>query len=223
MCGRFVLMSPGGLVAEHFLLPEEPELEPRYNIAPSRQIAAIRLAKDSSDRELVCLTWGLVPFWAKDRTIGYKMINAKCETVAEKPAFRAAFRDRRCLVPANGFFEWKRDSGRKQPYFIYVSEEGLLAFAGLWERWTAPGGDVLESCTILTTCANELVSSIHDRMPVILDPADYALWLDRTVKGPEPLMRLFKPYSAERMMKRAVTGRVNSPSNDDPSCIEALR
>jgi len=214
-------MSPGRLVAEHFLLTQEPELEPRYNIAPSQQVAAVRLAKDSNDRELVRVTWGLVPFWAKDRKIGYKMINAKCETVAQKPAFRAAFRDRRCLVPANGFFEWKRDSGRKQPYFIHLSGEGLVAFAGLWERWTAPEGDVLESCTILTTCANKLVSSIHDRMPVIVDPADFALWLDRSVKNAEQLTRLFEPYPAEQMTKRAVSTRVNSPSNDDPACIEA--
>lgn len=215
-------MSPGRLVAEHFLLTEEPELDPRYNIAPSQQVAAVRLAKDSNDRELVRLTWGLVPFWAKDRKIGYKMINAKCETVAQKPAFRAAFQDRRCLVPANGFYEWKRDSGRKQPYLIQVSGGGLLAFAGLWERWTAPDGDVLESCTILTTGANERVSSIHDRMPVILDPADYALWLDRTVKRFEQLAQLFDPYPAEQMTTRAVSTRVNSPSNDDPSCIETL-
>lgn len=221
MCGRFILMSPGRLVAEHFLLSREPELKPRYNIAPSQQVAAVRVAAASDGRELVHLTWGLVPFWAKDRKLGYKMINAMCETVAQKPAFRAAFRERRCLVPADGFYEWKREAGHKQPYLIQVETAGLFAFAGLWERWTGPEGEVVESCTILTTRANELVASIHDRMPVILNPEDYALWLDKTVKRSDQLSHLFVPYPAAHTTVRAVRARVNSPSNDDPSCIES--
>lgn len=220
MCGRFVLISPGRVAAEHFSLRREPQLEPRYNIAPSQQVAVVRVAKDSDERELVYVTWGLVPFWAKDRNIGYKMINAKSETVAQKPAFKAAFRERRCLVPADGFYEWKRDRNRKQPYFIHNASGGLFAFGGLWERWHMPDGEVLESCTILTTGANELVAPIHDRMPVILHEQDYALWLDRMEKRPEKLSRLFEAYPAEKMSARAVSGRVNSPSNDDPSCLE---
>ncbi len=224
MCGRFLLIAPGRLVAEQFQLDDEPDVKPRYNIAPSQSVAAVRLAADSEDRELRMLKWGLIPFWAKDPKIGYRTINAKSETVAEKPAFRAAFKHRRCLVPADGFYEWKREKGKKQkqPYLIRMKGGSLFAFAGLWEYWKSADGDVIESCTILTTDSNEFVGSLHDRMPVILHREDYELWLDSKVKDANTLSRLFKPFPAKTMEIYPVSLRVNKAQNDDPDLIHQM-
>lgn len=222
MCGRFVLTAPGRLVAEHFQLGVQPELEPRYNIAPSQGIAVVRLDPESGDRMLSVLRWGLIPFWAKDMKIGYKMINARAETVASKPAFRAAFKQRRCLIPGSGFFEWKREKRKKQPYYFQMKQAEVFAFAGLWERWKSPEGETIESCTIITTEANALLEPIHDRMPVILRETDYEPWLDIRIKGPEELQKLLRPLPAEEMKGHPVSAAVNSPSNDVSECIEPI-
>jgi putative SOS response-associated peptidase YedK len=224
MCGRFILTTIGEIIGEEFQLPKKPDLAPRYNIAPAQPIAAVRLAENSKERELSMLRWGLIPFWAKDMNIGYRTINAKSETAAEKPAFRSAFKRRRCLIPANGFYEWKRQKGRKQkqPYLIRLKESRLFAFAGLWEQWKDADGNMIESCTILTTEPNELVAELHNRMPVILDHKDHALWLDTSVTDPEKLNPLFKAYPAEAMEYDAVSEHVNKPANDDPQCMEPI-
>lgn len=221
MCGRFVLFSLGKLLAERFELKDEPEIEPRYNIAPSQDIAVIR-PDESGDRRLVKLRWGLIPFWAKDKNIGYKMINARSESVAEKPAFRAAFKHRRCLIPADGFYEWRKREKDKQPFLFRIKDEHPFAFAGLWEHWESEEEGTIESCTILTTEANELLYKVHDRMPVILDPGDYARWLDTSkVKGNDAT-KLLKPFDAAEMIAYPVDTRVNSPKNDTESCVEPI-
>lgn len=223
MCGRFILFSAGRIVAEHFRLEEEPPLEPRYNIAPSQPVAAIRLDPDSGRRKLVMLRWGLIPFWAKDIKIGYKMINARSESAPDKPAFRAAFKKRRCLIPADGFYEWKGLKGRKEPYLVRLRDERPFAFAGLWERWEGPDGDVIESCTILTTDANQFLSSIHDRMPAILAEKDYQTWLDPLEKEPGRLLPLLVPYPSDETTAVPVSSRVNKTTNDDPECIVPVK
>ena len=171
-------------------------------------------------RQLAWLRWGLVPSWARDTAIGNRLINARAETAAEKPAFRAAFRSRRCLIVADGFYEWQRAGNRKQPYFFHLRDDRPFAFAGLWEVWETPDRSRVESCTLLTTVANGLVRPIHDRMPVILAAADYTPWLDAGVEEPKRLASLLGPYPSEAMAADPVGPRVNSPGNDDPGCIE---
>ncbi|MBM4326790.1 MAG: SOS response-associated peptidase [Deltaproteobacteria bacterium] len=224
MCGRFVLMALGKLVAEQFELDDEPNLEPRYNIAPSQQVAAVCRIPETKKRELRMFRWGLIPFWAKDEKIGHKLINAKSETVAEKPAFRAAFKHKRCLIPADGFYEWKRREGKKtkQPHFIRMKNGEPFALAGLWENWESPEGKIIESCVILTTNSNNLIQSLHDRMPVIVLPQDYELWLNTAITDTENLKRLFTPHPQEAMEAYEVSVFVNGPSNEDPECIEPI-
>lgn len=220
MCGRFVLMTLGRDLAERFELAHEPSLEPRYNIAPTQSVAAIRSddTKEGS-RRLDMLKWGLVPFWSKDSSSGPPLINARAETAAVKPAFRAAFRRRRCLIPSDGFYEWKRESGKKQPYFVSLAGGEVFAFAGLWEHWENPEGTTIDSCTILTTDANDLVQSIHDRMPVILGPQDYAEWLDRSIEVPDKLQHLLRPYPGHEMAMRPVAPKMNKATYDSPDCL----
>lgn len=222
MCGRFTLTDPDQKLAAQFELPEIPPLAPRYNIAPTQPVAVVRLVPSSGARELAMLHWGLIPSWAKDPAIGSRLINARAETVAEKPAFRAAFGRRRCLILADGFYEWQKLNGGKQPFYIHLHGRVPFAFAGLWERWEAPGGEAIDSCTLLTTEPNELMRSLHNRMPVILGPEHYALWLDRAVQSAAALRSLLRPYEAEQMVAFPVSRRVNSPDNDDPTCIEPL-
>lgn len=217
MCGRYSLSASGEKLAEQFQLAEIPELAPRYNIAPTQEVAVVRQCAEG--RQLALLRWGLIPSWAKDPSIGARMINARAETVAEKPAFRSAFVRRRCLVPADGFYEWKRTAGGKQPFFFQMRDGRPLAFAGLWEQWKSPDGGQIESYTILTTDANELLRPVHDRMPVILPPDAYDLWLDPDVQKPNVLLALLHPYPEEAMTAYPVSMRVNSPANDDPQCI----
>lgn len=220
MCGRFALFAAGDELAERFQLPESPLLEARYNIAPTQSVAAVRAT--SGGRELARLRWGLIPSWASDPTIGNKLLNARCETVAEKPSFRAAFRQRRCLIPASGFYEWEKNgSGRKQPYFIRPRDGGLFAFAGLWERWLDPQGQAVESCTILTTEANEVMRPLHDRMPVIVGVDDDAQWLDPRAKV-DALRALFVPYPGERMEAGPVSSWVSDPKHEGPRCLEMI-
>lgn len=220
MCGRFTMTSTTEQIIDLFATGSVPNVEPHYNVAPTQDVLAARLNEDG-EREAVAMRWGLVPFWADDPKIGSRMINARSESVHTKPAFREAFERRRCLVAADGFFEWRREGKQKQPYWIRLSSEEPFAFAGLWERWRAPDGDRLETCTILTTKPNELVRPLHDRMPVILHRADHALWLDADA-GREAVARLFEPFPAEEMKAIAVSARVNSVTNDDPGCVEPV-
>jgi putative SOS response-associated peptidase YedK len=222
MCGRFTLRTPAGEVAEQFGLLVVPRLEPRFNVAPSQPVAAVRIAPDEDPprRELAWLRWGLVPGWAKDPAVGNRLINARAETAAVKPAFRAALRRRRCLVVADGFYEWQPQGKRKQPYYIRLRQGRPFGFAGLWEVWEGPEHARLESCTLLTTAANDLVRPIHDRMPVIIAPADYQPWLDAAVDDTQQLLPLLRPYPGEEMTAYAVGPLVNNPGNDDPRCIE---
>jgi putative SOS response-associated peptidase YedK len=220
MCGRFTLATPGQTIAEAFELQAAPALKPRYNISPTQPVAAIRAA--GAGRELVMLHWGLIPSWSKDAAIGARMINARGETVAEKPSFRTPFRSRRCLILADGFYEWKRDGERKQPYHVCMADRRQFAFAGLWDRWAPPDGEPVESCTIVTTAPNELMAPIHDRMPVILPAAAHARWLDPTVREKERLQELLQPFDASSMRAYPVSPRVNNPRNDDRDCIAPL-
>jgi len=233
MCGRFTLRTPTNLLVQQFLLDSAPALPPRYNIAPTQQIAAVRKTSDDPQRHLVLLHWGLIPSWADDAKIGSRMINARGETVAEKPAFRAAFKRRRCLVPADGYYEWKKPAGgkgksnsggKKQPYYITMADDRPFAFAGLWEYWEGASAEgPIESCTIITTDANQRTAEIHDRMPVILHEDDYELWLDPELQEKKPLLPLLKPYASDEMQATPVSTHVNNPRNDDPRCIEAQR
>ncbi len=223
MCGRFVLMTPGKSLAERFELGEIPDLEPRYNIAPTQVVVIIRLDRETLQRRLAQVKWGLIPFWSKDASIGSTLINARAEIASEKPAFRSAFRFRRCLVPADGFYEWeKRIGGQKQPYLIRNADGTPFAFAGLWESWKGPDGEIIESCTILVTDANDLTRPIHDRMPVILKPKDYDLWLDPSVKDPKLLKPLLRPYPSEEMIVQPVSPKVNKATYDAPDCVEVV-
>lgn len=225
MCGRFTLRTPLDQLVEKFLFPlPDFTWEPRFNIAPSQPIAAVRQEAVEASRELVLLRWGLVPYWAKDTKIGYKLINARSETVAEKPSFRQAFSRRRCLILSDGYYEWQKSgsSKRKQPYYVTMRSEDPFAYAGLWERWAAPDGTPLETCTILTTDANELTKPIHPRMPVILPLECHEAWL--TARGSEAthLLDLLRPYPSDDLLMYPVQPLVNSPRNETPQCIEPL-
>ena len=222
MCGRFVLMTPGKSLAEHFRLAEEPSLEPRYNVAPTQPAAIIKPKAGSSLRELKIVRWGLIPFWAKDAKIGARFINARSETASDKPAFRAAFKMRRCLIPADGFYEWKKLEKGSDPYLVVLANRMPFAFAGLWESWKSPHGELIESCTILTTDANELVRPIHDRMPAILSPSDYELWLNPNPKTIGSLKHILKSFPSEQMILFPVSGKVNKASYDAADCVEPL-
>ncbi len=225
MCGRFTLRAPASLVAEQFALLELPPFTPRFNIAPSQPVPVVRLAPGQPQprRELVWLRWGLIPGWAKDPAIGNRMINARAETVAEKPAYRAAFRRRRCLVAADGFYEWQPTGKGKQPYFIRMRDDRPFAFAGLWESWEGPDSSQIDSCTLLTTEPNELLRPIHNRMPVILSGEDYRRWLDPAVEDPGQLAPLLRPYPSHEMTADPVSTFVNSPANEGPECIQPER
>jgi putative SOS response-associated peptidase YedK len=222
MCGRFTLRAPASVIAEQFALFEMPPFTPSFNIAPTQPVAAVRAARDQPDhgRELVWLHWGLIPSWAKDRKIGNRMINARSETAAEKPAFRAALKRRRCLVVADGFYEWKRTGRRKQPYFIRMHDDRPFAFAGLWEHWEGDENSYVESCALLTTEPNDLMEPIHNRMPVILSPEHYDQWLDPSEQSGDTLTPLLRPFPSNEMVAYAVSTHVNSPTNDDPTCIQ---
>lgn len=220
MCGRFTLHTPWAELREHFeVAADAPEVQASYNIAPSQDIPAVRVT--DQQRELVRLRWGLIPSWAKEAKTGYRMINARAETVAEKPAFRAALRRRRCLLPADGFYEWRQSAQGKQPYYIRMKDAGVFAFAGLWEHWQH-ADELIESCAIIVTEANDTVRPVHERMPVIIEPADYAQWLDPQRQLPEAVLDLLRPYPAAAMMAYPVSTYVNSPAQNNAQCIEPL-
>ena len=220
MCGRFSLGASATKLAELFDLTEVPNWAPRYNIAPTQELLVVLKAPEDPGRKISRRRWGLIPSWAKDRGIGNQLINAQAETVATKPAFRAAFRKRRCLVPADGFYEWTQQGRQKQPYYIRLRDGGPFAIAGLWEHWEGPDGNGVDSCTLLTTSANDLISAFHHRMPVILNPTNYDLWLDPAVQEAGPLQSLLQPYPSENMTAYPVRTLVNNPANDAPGCIE---
>ena len=222
MCVRYTLRSRPEAIAGAFDLPVVPEVPARYNIAPTQDVPVVRLDADRGGRRLDMLHWGLIPSWADDPAIGNRMINARAETVAEKPAFHKAFQARRCLVSSDGFFEWRRQGKNKQPYFIRMRDDRPFAFAGLWERWDR-GGDPIESCTHLTTEANDLVAPIHDWLPLILPESAYDLWLDPAIKDPSRLQSLLVPFPAEGMEAYPVGTLVNSPNADDDRCVERAR
>ena len=217
MCGRFKITSPPEIVAEAFGLADASALAVRYNVAPSQSVAVVRL--DHGARKLALVRWGLVPSWAKDPAIGHRLINARAETVDEKPAFRRAFAERRCLVVSDGFYEWKRDArGRKTPYLFTAPDERPFGLAGLWETWRR-GDETIESCTILTAAANEAVAPVHDRMPVVVAPALHSQWLDPHAEREALLSRVLEA-TARAALKAVVVGRhVNDPRHDDPSCV----
>jgi putative SOS response-associated peptidase YedK len=219
MCGRFAQRSPARKVAKQFKVEEVPPLAERYNVAPAQAVLTVREA--SGGREATFLKWGLVPRWAKDPGIGNKLINARSKTVTEKPSFREAFARRRCLVPLDGFYEWARRGDRKRPFYFHIRDGEPFAIAGLWERWEGEGGP-LETCTLLTTEANELLAPYHDRMPVILRPEDYEVWINPDVRERGMLTRLLRPYPHAGMSAYAVSALVNSPSNDDPRCVAPI-
>ncbi len=222
MCGRFTLTVSARVLAELFDVPEIAEFAPRYNIAPTQQVLVVRAGDDGGGTEVVPIRWGLVPSWAKDLSIGSRMINARGETVASKPAFRSAVKHRRCLIPADGFFEWKKLGTTKQPYLIRFADKRPLAFAGLWERWRQPDSEPVDSCTIITTSPNDLLAEIHDRMPVILPPDQHGEWLAPSRLPNERLSELLVPHPPDEMEAFPVSTHVNRPANDDPACIEPL-
>jgi putative SOS response-associated peptidase YedK len=219
MCGRFTLTVDPSELREAFSNYGFPDQHaPRFNIAPTQPILAI----PNDDRQQAdFFAWGLIPSWAKDPSIGSRLINARAEGLAEKPSFRGSFKYKRCLIPADGFYEWKAQPGTKTkvPYFIFLEDQRPFAFAGLWDEWYSPEGGSVRSATIITTAPNELMAPIHNRMPVILEPEDYARWLDSTPQRPEDLSQLLKPFPADKMSSHPVSTLVNSPSNDRPELV----
>ena len=221
MCGRYTLTVDAALLAELFELEPPAELEPRYNVAPTQTVPIVRSAPDGG-RQWARVRWGLIPGWAKDESIGSRLINARAETVADKPSFRSAFKHRRCLIPADGFYEWVKTEGGKVPHHIRFADGRPFAFAGLWERWSPPGGEVVDSCTILTTAPNELVAGLHDRMPVILPRNRFADWLAPEPLDPDTAEAMLVPHPSDGMEAVPVSRRVNSPANDDEQCVRPV-
>jgi putative SOS response-associated peptidase YedK len=230
MCGRYAQFHSESDIKNLFQLESIPELKSRYNIAPTQQVATI--SRDSTDcdranaqrcdRQLKFRRWGLIPSWAKDANIGARLINARGETVAEKPSFRNAFRRRRCLIIADGFYEWQKLDKIKQPYYINLQDERTFAFAGLWETWKNPEGEVVETCTIITTTANEIMTPIHERMPVILAPENYDLWLDPQADNLEQLQEVLRPAPNEQINLQPVSTKVNNAKYDRLDCLEKV-
>jgi putative SOS response-associated peptidase YedK len=217
MCGRYTLITSGHELVEVFDLSEEFEWEAQYNIAPSQSVAVVRAGQGG--RRLDLLRWGLIPSWAKDQNIGHKLINARSETVAEKPSFRAAFRSRRCLIPADGFYEWKAAGKTKQPIRFTRPDGKPFGMAGLWESWTSPEGEIIETCTVLTTEANDVVGPVHHRMPVILAPPTFEQWLVEGVSDVSSLRPLLRPAPNDLLVATPVSQYVNNARHNDPQCI----
>lgn len=222
MCGRFTLAWDIQHLMERFdlLYTGTADIVPRYNIAPSQNVLAV--VNDGQNNRAGWLKWGLIPSWSRDPSAGSGIINAREETVTQKPSFRQAFYRRRCLIPADGFFEWKKDGERKRPFRIRLRDGQPFAMAGLWERWKGKNGETIVSCTILTTRANALMEPIHHRMPVILDPRDEGRWLDRSVTSQAVLQPMLTAYDSRKMEAYEVSSQVNSPKNDTPACIRSL-
>ncbi len=225
MCGRYRLARKKEILAETFDAENEVDWSPRYNVAPGQDVPVVRQDATRPVRMLSLIRWGLIPSWSKDAKAAYKMINARAETVADMPAFRDPFRSRRCLVPADGFYEWTKRGKQKSPFCFSMADDSVFAFAGIWDRWgnpdkRNPDKEWIETCSIITTSANPLLSGIHDRMPVIMKPENYDLWLDPGFKKVEDLLDLLKPFPANAMRHYRVSTRVNSVKNDDLACAE---
>jgi putative SOS response-associated peptidase YedK len=218
MCGRYRLSRRKQLVEEYFDTVGEDDWSPRYNIAPTQPIPVIRQNPKEPIRELSLMKWGLIPSWAKGASVAASMINARSETAATKPAFRDPLKFRRCLIPADGFYEWKRDGKTKQPFCFEVNEGQLFAFAGLWDRWKNPDGTWIKTCSILTTTPNAVTSAVHDRMPVILDPDGYDLWLDPGMQNVAVVSELLEPSDSRLMRCYPISTRINHVANDDEEC-----
>ncbi len=226
MCGRYTLTTPLEALRHLFDFAESPNLQPRYNVAPTQSVPVVRAIEGR--RSFGMMRWGLVPGWAKDISIAARMINARSETVAQKPAYREAFRSRRCLIPADGYYEWQKEDGRRQPYRVTRGDGAPMAFAGLWERWKArkdsggenpvSAGDLVETFSIVTTAASESVGTLHDRMPVVVEPDDFDAWLTLSGEQLEPLQDLLRPSAISFTITRVGT-HVNAVRNDDPRCI----
>jgi putative SOS response-associated peptidase YedK len=225
LCGRYVLFSSAKQLADEFELTSFPEFDPRYNIAPSQEVFAIRLVdsgETSAKRELVLLRWGLIPSWTHNNPSDLQsIINARCETISSKPSFRSSFRKRRILIPSNGFYEWKKcDSGYRQPFLIHLENFELLAFAGIFDQWKTPSGEIIKTCSIVTTRSNNSIKSIHDRMPVILRKPDYAAWLKNADDEEEELKDIFEPLGDDLLTITPVSSMVNNPRNEGPDCMK---
>ncbi len=219
MCGRYRLSRRKQMIEEYFdTVSDGDDWTPRYNIAPTQPVPIIRQNPKEPLRELSMVRWGLIPSWAKDTSGAALMINARSETAATKPAFRDPLTSRRCLVPADGFYEWQRRGKAKQPFCFEVNDGELFAFAGLWDRWKNPSGQLINSCSILTTTPNAVTSAVHDRMPVILDPDCYDLWLDPGVTNVEAVLEMLKPFDAGQMRCYPISTRINHVANDDEAC-----
>jgi putative SOS response-associated peptidase YedK len=224
MCGRFANSAKQKQIEKEFKIGRlnKVSFEPRYNVAPAQMIDAV--LETDSERILTELKWGLIPSWAKDDSIGNKLINARAETLSEKPSFKNAFKSRRCIIPASGFYEWsKKGASAKQPFYFYLKDKDVFGFAGLWEEWlNKESGELIETCTIITTEANEVLEPVHDRMPVILKAEDYELWLDEKEKNTDRLQSLLMPFPASEMVSHAVGKAVNSPNYNSPELISEL-
>jgi putative SOS response-associated peptidase YedK len=222
MCGRFELHATPAKIKKYFDLTGELHFSPSWNIAPTTPINSI-VAYESDNRHLKQMYWGLIPSWAKDRTIATKLINARSETVAEKPSFRNAFKRRRCIIPASGFYEWKAEEGKKQPWYISHKSDELMAFAGLWEHWTSKEGDEIESCCIITTHANPFMEKIHSRMPVILNPEQWSVWLSQKEQSPDKLLPVINLKEYKSMQAWLVTRELNRAGfRNDEGLVEPL-
>lgn len=219
MCGRYTITEFSEEDADFLELPDGTEIHPSYNIAPGQNVP-VAAAGEDSHRELRMMHWGLIPEWIKDSKKKMEPINARAETAAEKPFFRNALRQRRCIIPADGFYEWEKSGEAKKPYFIQMKTGRIFGFAGLWEEWLSPLGKKVQSCAILTTSANRLMSPIHDRMPVILHPEDFGLWMDPHIQNPTDIEHLFKPHPSKDMKAHPVSRYVNSPAHNSPRCVE---
>jgi putative SOS response-associated peptidase YedK len=223
MCGRYRLSRRKQLVEEYFDAASDAEdWSPRYNVAPTQAVPVILQNPKEPVRELSLMRWGLIPSWAKDPSAAASMINARSETATTKPGFRDAMKSRRCLIPADGFYEWMRTGKAKQPYCFEVGEGELFTFAGIWDRWKDPSGGWVKSCSILTTTSNAVTSTVHDRMPVILDPDSHDLWLDPGMTNVAAASELLKPYEARTMQCYPVSSRVNHVANDDEECCKPV-
>jgi putative SOS response-associated peptidase YedK len=221
MCGRYSLIVDASVLAGVFEINPPAGLKPRFNIAPTQTVPIVRAGREAP-REWTEVRWGLVPSWAKDPKIGARMINARGETVAEKPSFRSAVTRRRCLIPADGFYEWVKTDSGKQPHYIHFEDGRAFAFAGLWESWHKGNDEPLDTCTIITTTPNDLVAGLHDRMPVILPPEIFTEWLTPDPLAPDRLKDLLAPHPATNMEAYPVSIHVNKPANDDPECVFRL-
>ncbi len=220
MCGRFSRKATLQAIIDEFEIDEvNGMIEPGYNVAPGQEVAVI--LKDDS-RKLGLLKWGLIPSWSKDPKIGYRMINARAETLADKPSFKHPLRRKRCLIVADGFYEWKKGGKQKTPMYIFIKGQKPFVFAGLWDTWTSPEGKKISTCTIITTGPNELLKKIHNRMPVILPKEHIDTWLDRSVEDEQHVLPLLQPYPEKEMDAYEVSRVVNSPKNNTPECVERV-